>query len=78
MKAASAIFASRARPACDEMIAFIDTYRDQFAVELICGALLAVIVGFLTSLGYRAAKTRVRSSRAIRDEMLIAELRTMH
>ena len=60
------------------MIAFIDTYRDQFAVELICRALLAVIVGFLTSLGYRAAKTRVRSSRAIRDEMLIAELRTMH
>ena len=60
------------------MITFIDTYRDQFGVELICRALLAAIVGFLTSLGYRAAKTRVRSSRAIRYEILITELRTMH
>jgi transposase len=36
LKAASAFFCSGARPPRDEMIAFIDTYRDQFGVELIC------------------------------------------
>ena len=52
------------------MIAFIDTHRDQFGVELICRTLRAAIVGFLTSRGYRAAKARPRSARAIRDELL--------
>ena len=60
------------------MIAFIDTHRDQFGVELICRTLRAAIVGFLTSRGYRAAKARPRSARAIRDELLIDELRAVH
>ena len=60
------------------MIAFIDTYRDQFGVELICRILRAAIPGFLTSRGYRAARTRPACDREIRDEQLIADLRTVH
>lgn len=60
------------------MIAFIDTHRDQFGVELICRVLWAAITGFLTSRGYRAAKTRPACDREIRDEQLIADLRTVH
>jgi hypothetical protein len=60
------------------MIAFIDTYRDQFGVELICRILRAAIPGFLTSRGYRAVRTRPPSDREIRDEQLIADLRTVH
>ena len=60
------------------MIAFIDMHRDQFGVELICRILRAAIPGFLTSRGYRAARTRPASDREIRDEQLIAELRTVH
>ena len=60
------------------MIAFIDSYRGQFGVEFICATLRAAITGFLTSRGYRAAKTRPPSDRAIRDELLIEELRTVH
>ena len=60
------------------MIAFIDTHRDQFGVELICRVLRAAIPGFLTSRGYRAALTRPPSDREIRDDQLIADLRTVH
>jgi hypothetical protein len=60
------------------MIAFIDTHRDQFGVELICRVLRAAIAGFLTARGYRAAKTRPPSDRAIRDELPIEELKTVH
>lgn len=60
------------------MIAFIDAHRDQFGVELICRVLRAAIAGFLTSRGYRAAKTRPPSDRALSDDVLIAELRTVH
>jgi putative transposase len=60
------------------MIAFIDTYRDQFGVELICRILRAAIPGFLTSRGYRAARTRPACDREIRDEQLIADMRTVH
>jgi transposase InsO family protein len=60
------------------VIAFIDNHRDHFAVEFICRTLRATIVGFLTFRGYRAAKARSRSARAIRDELLIDELKTVH
>jgi transposase InsO family protein len=60
------------------MIAFIDTYRDQFGVELICRVLRAAIPGFLTSRGYRAARTRPACDREIRDEQLITDMRTVH
>ena len=60
------------------MIDFNDMYRDQFGVELICRILWAAIPGFLTSRGYRAARTRPASDREIGDEQLIADLRTVH
>jgi putative transposase len=60
------------------MIAYIDAHRDQFGVELICRVLRAAIPGFLTSRGYRAARTRPPSDREIRDEQLIADLAVLH
>ena len=60
------------------MIAFIDTYRDQYGVELVCRVLRAAIPGFLTSRGYSAARTRPPSDREIRDEQVIADLHTVH
>ena len=60
------------------MIAFIDSHRDQFGVEFICRVLRAAINGFLSSRGYRAAKTRPLSDRALRDELLVEELKTVH
>ncbi len=60
------------------MIAYIDAHRDQFGVELICRVLRAAIPKFLTSRGYRAARSRPPSDREIRDEQLIADLRTVH
>jgi putative transposase len=44
------------------MIAFIDTHRDQFGVELICRVLRAAIPGFLTSRGYRATRRQIARS----------------
>jgi putative transposase len=60
------------------MIAYIDAHRGQFGVELICRVLRAAIPGFLTSRGYRAARTRPPSDREIRDEQLIADLAAVH
>ena len=60
------------------MIAFIDSHRGQFGVELICRVLRAAIPGFLTARGYRAARTRPPSDREIRDEQLIADLCAVH
>jgi transposase InsO family protein len=60
------------------MIAFIDAYRGQFGVELICQVMRAAIPGFLTARGYRADRTRPPSDREIRDEQLIADLVAVH
>ena len=60
------------------MIRFIDEHRDQFGVEAICRVLSATECGFITSRGYRAAKTRPRSSRTLRDGILVEELRRIH
>ncbi|GAA1491643.1 transposase InsO family protein [Brachybacterium sacelli] len=60
------------------MIAYIDMYRDQFGVELICRTLAATEGGFITSRGYRAAKTRPASDRDLRDRVLIEEIRRIH
>ncbi|MGH3430262.1 MAG: IS3 family transposase [Terriglobales bacterium] len=78
LKTASAFFGGGARPPHDEMIAYIDMYRDQFGVEFICRTLGASQRGFLTSRGYRAAKTRPVSGRALRDEALIPEIERVH
>ena len=60
------------------MIAFIDTYRGQFGVELICRTLGATLVGWITSRGYRAAKSRAVSARSISDAQLVDTIRTLH
>lgn len=60
------------------MIGFIDMYRDRFGVEAICRTLAATECGFLTARGYRAAKTRPRSARAVRDELLVGEVVRLH
>lgn len=60
------------------MIRYVDQYRDQFGVEAICRTLRATECGFITARGYRAAKSRPRSNRAISDELLTAELVKLH
>ena len=60
------------------MIAFIDANRDQFGVEAICRTLGATECGFITSRGYRAAKTRPASARALRDVLLLEEIERIH
>ena len=57
------------------MIAFIDEHRDQFGVEAICRTLGATECGFIT---YRAAKRRPASARALRDVLLLEELKRIH
>src|SRR5690606_8499547 len=53
------------------MIRFIDEHRDQFGVEFLCRVLRDAVPRFLTSRGYRAAKTRVPSvAGTLRAEVL--------
>lgn len=60
------------------MIRYVDQYRSRFGVEAICRTLAATECGFITSRGYRAAKTRPRSDRSVRDEQLVAEIARIH
>ena len=61
------------------MINFIDRYRDDFGVERICRVLREHCVdGFLSSRGYYAAKKRKPSTRQLRDEILIGEIKKIH
>ena len=60
------------------MIRFIDMNRDDFGVEAICRVMRETECGFITSRAYRAAKTRPTSARALRDAILIEELRRIH
>lgn len=60
------------------MIRFIDEHRDQFGVEFLCRVLCDAVSGFLTSRGYRAAKTRVPCARQLKDELLVPEIQRLH
>lgn len=60
------------------MIRYVDAYRDQFGVKLICRVLGNTAGGFMTSRGYRAMKPRQPSSRAIRDQVLGDEMERLH
>lgn len=60
------------------MIRYVDTYRARFGVEPICRVLGLTEGGFLTSRGYRAAKERLPSDRAVRDEALVQVVRQIH
>lgn len=56
------------------MIRFIDEQRNRFGVEPICRVLGATEGGFISSRGYRAAKVRPASNRALSDRLLGEEL----
>jgi putative transposase len=60
------------------MIRYVDTFKDRFGVEAICRILGATECGFLTARGYRAAKTRPASARALSDRLLGAEMVRLH
>ena len=60
------------------MIWFIDEHHDRFGVEAICRTLRATTCGFITSRAYRATKTRPASARALRDEVLLPEIKRIH
>ncbi|NYI41343.1 hypothetical protein [Demequina lutea] len=60
------------------MIRSIDDHKDRFGVEPICRVLRAAVCGFLTSRGYRAAKTRAPAVRRLRDDVLIPEMTRSH
>ena len=60
------------------MIAFIDEHRDRYGVEFLCRTMRAAIRGFMTSRGYRAAKTRTPSARQLRDELIVPEIQRLH
>ena len=60
------------------MIRFIDEHKDHFGVEPICRVLRPAVQGFLTSRGYRAAKSRTSSARALRDDLLVPEVARLH
>lgn len=60
------------------MIRYIDEHEDQFGVEAICRVLGPAVRGFITARGYRAAKTRLPSARAVKDELLVPEVVRLH
>lgn len=60
------------------MIRYVDTFRDRFGVEAICRTLGATEGGFMTARGYRAAKTRPLSARALSDQLLGSEMVRLH
>ncbi len=60
------------------MTRFIDEHKGRFGVELICRVLRVAVRGFVTSRGYRAAKTRPPSVRALRDGLLVPEVVRLH
>lgn len=59
------------------MIRYIDMYRHRFGVECICRGLAQTDGGFITSRGYRAAKTRPVSNRSVRDELSARHIRAV-
>jgi putative transposase len=59
------------------VVEFIDTHRDRFGVEPICNVLCEHGCGIAPST-YWAAKTRLPSARAVRDEIVIGHVRRVH
>ncbi|MGJ4117008.1 IS3 family transposase [Corynebacterium macclintockiae] len=78
LKTASGFFRSGARPTHDQMISYIDEYKEQFGAWAICRVLKQADRGFITSRGYRKAITRAPSARALSDSLLIPEIQRVH
>ena len=72
------VFRSETRPPHDEMIQYVDTFKDRFGVEAICRTLGVTECGFITARGYRSAKARPLSARALSDELLGSEMIRLH
>jgi putative transposase len=60
------------------MIRYVDAFRGRFGVEAICRVLGAAECGFLTARGYRAARARPPSARALSDVVLGEEIARLH
>lgn len=60
------------------MISYIDAYTEQFGVEAICRVLSQTDRGFITSRGYRKARIRIPSARALSDSLLVPEIQRVH
>lgn len=52
----------------------MDTFKDRFGVKANCRALRATVCGFVAARGYRAARTRPPSARALSDQLLGGEI----
>ncbi|MGI8559124.1 MAG: IS3 family transposase [Solirubrobacteraceae bacterium] len=74
LKSASGFLRAGARPAAEEMSMVIDAHRDEFGVEPTCR-----VLGVAPST-YYAVKARERdpSQRALRDRVLLEEIRRIH
>ena len=66
------VFRPRTRPAPSEVSAFVDQNRERFGVEPICRDLE------VSASAYWARRRRPPSSRAVRDEYLLGEIRRVH
>ncbi|MFF4696461.1 IS3 family transposase [Streptomyces chattanoogensis] len=77
LKAASAFFRGRARPAVEALVAFIDAHRKVFGVEPICRVLTSHGLKIATST-YCAARSRAPSARPVRDAELKAQISRVH
>lgn len=71
-------FRSGVRPPHDEMIRFIDIFKDRFGVEPNCVTRAGTERWFITTRGYRAANTRPNSANIIRDDLPINEIASIH
>lgn len=61
------------------MIRFITEHKDHFGVEFICETLSEhTDGGFITSRGYRTARAREKSARAISDKQLTPVIKNIH
>ena len=60
------------------MFRYVDLYRDQFGVELICRVLANMAGGFMVSGGYLEAKNRPVSNRATHGQILDDEMERLH
>lgn len=61
------------------MIRYIDTFKSDFGTRPCCRVQGSHLEGgFITSRGYRAAKTTAVSARHLQDQMLIPELIKIH
>lgn len=60
------------------MIAYVDAFRHQFGVEVICRVLRATDGEFITARGCWAAKVRPLSDRDLRDRELVPVIERLH